>query len=155
MIRLSRLADYGVTLMSQLAAQPGRLVTAPDLALITGLPVPTVSKVLKLLAQDDLIISQRGTKGGYALIGSAVDITVAQIIAALDGPIALTDCMDDEAGICDLESQCRTRTNWRKINDAINQALGSVTLADMMLPDMPFVVRAGQAVVAQPAKPAG
>ena len=146
MIRLSRLADYGVTLMGQLAAQPGRLVTAPDLALVTGLPVPTVSKVLKLMAQDCLIVSQRGTKGGYALTRAATEITVAQIIAALDGPIALTDCMDDDSGICDLESQCQTRTNWRKINDVINEALGNVTLADMMLPNMPFVVRAGQAV---------
>ena len=142
MIRLSRLADYGVTLMSQLASRPGMLVTAPDLALVTGLPVPTVSKVLKLLAHDSLIVSQRGTKGGYALTRSAGDITVAQIIAALDGPISLTDCMDELGNVCDIEAQCTTRTNWRKINDVINEALATVTLADMMAPDMPFIARA-------------
>jgi FeS assembly SUF system regulator len=138
MIRLSRLADYGVTLMAQLASRPGMLITAPDLALVSGLGVPTVSKVLKLLAQNELVASQRGTKGGYSLVRRAEDIPVAEIIRAVDGPIALTDCMAPETN-CDLEGLCPTQTNWRKINDVVSEALEMVSLADMMTTDLSFV----------------
>ena len=139
MIKLSRLADYGVSLMTRLANRSGELVTTPDLALVTGLSVPTVGKVLKLLAQNELIASQRGTKGGYALIRRAEDISVAEIIRAVDGPIALTECMDSE-NICDFESLCPTRTNWRKINDVVSDALEKVSLAEMMSDALQFPV---------------
>ena len=111
MIRLSRLSDYGIVLMTQLAARPGVLTTAPELALTSGLPVPTVSKVLKAIAQDGLLESQRGIKGGYALTRPAAEISVADIIRALEGPIALTECTEAEGGSCDIEPSCPTRTN--------------------------------------------
>ena len=138
MIKLSRMADYGVVLMTQLAREPDVLRTAPELAQACSLPLPTVSKILKLLAQDGLLGSQRGTKGGYFLGRDAVDITMADLIGALDGPIALTDCMGADGLVCEIEALCPTRTNWRRINDAMIEALSGVTLADMALPAIDF-----------------
>lgn len=139
MIKLSRLADYSIVMMTQLASRPGALMQAPDMALMTGLPVPTVSKVMKKLAQSGLVDSHRGAKGGYALTRHASDIPVTEIIAAVDGPIALTECtVPDESG-CEHEALCPTRTNWRKINDAVVGALRDITLADMTPQMAPFV----------------
>ena len=134
MIKLSRMADYGVVLMSQLACAPGRVQTAPQLARSCGLPLPTVSKLLKLLAQGGLLTSQRGTKGGYRLARGASAITVGDVIGALDGPIALTDCAAPDGLECGIEALCPTRTGWLRINDAMVDALNGVTLADMAVP---------------------
>jgi FeS assembly SUF system regulator len=125
--------------MTQLAARPGSLVQAPDMALVTGLPVPTVAKTLKRLSQAGLVESQRGTKGGYALVRDAADIPVTEIIAAVDGPIALTDCTVEADGVCDIEALCPTRTNWKKINEAVVGALRGISLADMTPQMAPFV----------------
>ncbi len=139
MIRLSRLADYGIVLMSRLAARPGVLTTAPELALTSGLPVPTVSKVLKAMAQDGLLESQRGAKGGYALTRPAGEISVADIIRALEGPIALTECTEAEGGSCEIEPSCPTRTNWVRINHAVTGALEGISLSEMMAPNLSFM----------------
>lgn len=109
------------------------------MALVTGLPVPTVAKTLKRLAQAGLVVSQRGTKGGYVLVRDAAEIPVTEIIAAVDGPIALTDCTVEEDGVCEIEALCPTRTNWKKINDAVVGALRDITLADMTPQMAPFV----------------
>lgn len=132
MIRLSRLADYGVVLTTYLARQPEKWLTASELASATMLPLPTVAKVLKLLAQDGVVGSHRGIKGGYTLARPPREITVADIVAALDGPIALTECVGTEG--CGIESLCPTRVNWQTINRAVTEALASVTLADMAAP---------------------
>jgi FeS assembly SUF system regulator len=142
MIRLSRLADYGVVLTSFLARNPSGWLTAGELANGTALPAPTVSKVLKLLAQEGILESHRGTKGGYALSRPARDISVADIVKAVDGPIALTECMGAPAGGCEIETLCPTRVNWRTINDAITVALQSVTIADMASPTFPTLPNA-------------
>jgi FeS assembly SUF system regulator len=139
MIKLSRLADYAIVVMTQLATRPGSLIQAPDLALVTGLPVPTVAKTLKTLAHAGLVNSQRGAKGGYSLMRAPEGIPVTEIIAAVDGPIALTECTIDDDGVCDFEALCPTRTNWKKINDAVVRALDEVSLADMTPPSAPFV----------------
>ena len=138
MIKLSRMADYAVVLMTELARDADRMRGAPALAANTGLPVPTASKVLKLLAQRGLLDSQRGTKGGYALARSAGSITMADIIGAVEGPIALTDCVGDDGSICEIEALCPTRTNWSRINEVMIRALGGVTLAEMALPAVDF-----------------
>lgn len=140
MIRLSRMADYGIVLMAQFATRPGMRLTAPDMALASGLPVPTVSKLLKMLAQAGLLESQRGMHGGYALLREATDISVTEVIRAVDGPIGLTECtVEDEEGSCDFEALCPTRTNWRRINDAVVSALKGITLADMAPPPTDFL----------------
>ncbi len=106
MIRLSKLTDYGLVLMSYAARNKGRTVhTARELSLESGLPLPTVSKLLKLLLQAGFLVSHRGTNGGYSLAREPEDISVAEIIAALEGPIALTECSTDISGIKDASGK--------------------------------------------------
>ncbi len=139
MIKLSRMADYAVVLMTQLAREPEALRTAAELSQSCGLPQPTVSKILKQLAQAELLVSYRGNKGGYLLAREADGITMADVIGAVDGPIALTDCIGPDGLICEIEALCPTRTNWQSINDAMIQALSSVSLSEMAVPRMDFV----------------
>lgn len=133
MIKLSRLADYAVVLLTQMGGGAKAVHNALDLAERTGLPVPTVSKLLATLAKDGLLISVRGARGGYRLAAVPERITVADIIAAIDGPIALTQCVDT-AGLCNVETLCPTRAGWHKINAAVRDALSNVTLAELMTP---------------------
>jgi FeS assembly SUF system regulator len=139
MIKLSRMADYGVILMTQLARESGSVTTAAELAASCALPLPTVSKLLKQLSQDGLLESRRGIKGGYALARPAEAISMADIIGAVEGPIALTDCMDSDGALCEIEALCPTRTNWRRINDVLTRALDGVSLAEMVLPSVDFM----------------
>lgn len=134
MIRLSKQTDYGIVLMSQIAAAGDVRCNAPDLSRETHLPLPMVSKILKLLVRGGLLESQRGVKGGYRLARPATRINVAEIIAALDGPIAITECIDESNAECSFESFCRVRTNWRRINHAVRGALEQITLEEMSEP---------------------
>jgi len=128
------MADYGVVLMVQLARAPGLVTTAAELTEATALPGPTVSKLLKQLSRAGLLDSQRGTNGGYTLSLPTAEISVADIVSALDGPIALTECMTADGVVCEIEALCPTRTNWRQINDALVDALDRVSLAEMARP---------------------
>jgi FeS assembly SUF system regulator len=131
LIRLSKLADYGIVIMTHLARPGGAQASAQEIAQATRIPQPMASKILKALARGGLLRSHRGVKGGYELARSAGVITVADIIESLDGPIAVTDCVDGAPGDCVIESMCPARTNWERINTAIREALGEVTLAEM------------------------
>src|SRR5215510_6922240 len=150
MIRLSRLADYGVVLACHMAAQSDRCHNAFDLAATTGLPAPTVSKLLAALARAGLLVSHRGAKGGYRLARPAAEVTAADIVSAVDGPIALTICIEHGDGACDVESLCPTRRGWRRINDAVRQALGSVSLAELAFPLPEAAVACATEEAAQP-----
>jgi FeS assembly SUF system regulator len=131
MFKLNRLTDYGVVVLTQMSGNPDALRTAPQVAQDTGVPLPTVAKLLNALAHEGLVTSQRGAAGGYSLNRPAEAISVAEIIQALEGPIALTACVDGATGGCDVESLCPMRGNWDKVNKAIHSALSQVTLADM------------------------
>ena len=133
MFKLNRLTDYAVVVMSQMSRNPEELWTAPHIAQETGVPLPTVAKLLNALAHGEIITSHRGAAGGYTLNRPAQAITVAEIIQALEGPIALTACVDGATGGCEVESFCPMRGNWDKVNRAIHGALSQVTLADMAL----------------------
>jgi FeS assembly SUF system regulator len=118
---------------------------ARDVAKEVRLPQPVVSKVLKLLARNGLLASQRGIKGGYGLAKPPQDISVAAIIRALEGPIAVTECTDSINGDCGLQTGCPVRTNWHLINRAIHDALEKITLAEMTQPlPQPLVSLHGQ-----------
>lgn len=132
MFKLSRMADYGVVVLSYMARRPDGLSTAPDLAERTTLPAPTVSKILKLLARGDVVTATRGAHGGYALARPVEQVTVAEIIAALDGPVALTACVEGSTDSCVVESLCPMAGGWNRINGAVKAALDSVTLADLI-----------------------
>ncbi len=144
MIRLTKLTDYGIVLMSHLAVHCDRRWNATDLAADTQLPVPTVSKILKMLVRSELLHSHRGSKGGYILARNAASISVVDIISALDGPIALTECSDETTEECSYEAICRVRSNWMRINQAVRNALEGVTLEEMAksVPEMRVPVEA-------------
>lgn len=131
MFRLNRLTDYGVVVLMQMAQAPERLVSATQLAEESGVPAPTVAKLLNGLARSGLIDSTRGAAGGYRLAAPAGEISIAAIIQALEGPIALTACVEGAHDSCESELICPMRGNWEKVNGAIRQALAGVTLADM------------------------
>lgn len=135
MIRLSKLTDYGLVLMSHVARNKKRaLHTARDLAMESGLPVPTVSKLLRILQQGGFLVSQRGIKGGYSLARDPQEISVSDIIAALEGPVALTDCSTDITGLCDFERGCPMKHNQQIINRVVRGALEKLTLSDLVHP---------------------
>ncbi len=130
MLKISRLADYAVVVMSGLD-QSGPHRAASDLAASVGLPEPTVCKVLKILAREGLLESVRGMNGGYRLARAPVHITIADIVTAMDGPIAMTPCTDGSTDSCQLSGRCAVTGRWNPVNQAIRTALENVTLADM------------------------
>jgi len=116
-----------------MAANPNRLLhTASSLSEATGVPQPTISKLLKVLTRADVLVSQRGATGGYRLARRPAEVSLTDIIDALEGPVSLTDCADGSTGGCDLEPSCSTRGIWRIVNDRVRAALGAVSLEDMV-----------------------
>jgi FeS assembly SUF system regulator len=135
MVRLGKLTDYGLVIMTCIARnQDAPLRTARDLAQESRLPVSTVSKLLKELLHCGLLVSHRGIKGGYILARGPQQISVLEIIAAIEGPMALTECSTDVTGLCNLESGCPIKSNQQIINQAIRGVLEKVTLSDLAHP---------------------
>ncbi|MCO6415581.1 SUF system Fe-S cluster assembly regulator [Siccirubricoccus sp. KC 17139] len=138
MLRLSKLTDYAVVVMARLArdgAGPeGQVQTAPGLAMATGIAEPTVAKVLKLLGQAGLVEGLRGARGGYRLTRPLGAVPLSEVIVAVDGPIALTACVDGGSGGCEAERICAVRGRWDPVNRAIRDALSGITLADLAGP---------------------
>jgi FeS assembly SUF system regulator len=135
MVKIDKLTDYGLVLLTCLArGRDHSLRTARGLAKESGLPLPTVSRLLQDLLKGGLLVSHRGIKGGYALAKEPGDISIGSVIAALEGPIALTVCSSGVRGSCDLEPHCGIMSNQRIINDAVRSVLERLTLADLMQP---------------------
>jgi FeS assembly SUF system regulator len=134
MIRLSKLADYGTVLLSYMARQPEQTRSAAELAAEIGIGIPTASKILKLLARQQLVQSVRGIHGGYLLAREPESISIAEVIEALDGPINVTEC-GAGAGVCARESECSVKGNWRRLGSVIQQTLSDVSVADFARPD--------------------
>jgi FeS assembly SUF system regulator len=138
MFRLSKLTDYAVVVLVRLArsgATNGAVQTSPGISVSTGIPEPTVAKVLKAMAGKGLVTSLRGAHGGYRLNRGLCSIRVAEVIEAIDGPIALTACVD--GGDCESQCLCPMRGRWDPVNAAIRAALNRITLADMESAAMP------------------
>jgi FeS assembly SUF system regulator len=132
MLRISKLTDYATVLLAELAKQQpwDARASASQLAEVTAIEPSTVAKVLKILARAGLIRSIRGVNGGYQLSNSPQKTSVASIVAAMEGPIALTEC-GLEPGLCSHEAYCSLRSSWQKIGDAVERALSDLTLADL------------------------
>ena len=141
MIILSKLADYGVIIASHLAADCERQVTAAALAEETRLPRATVAKILKTLAHAGVVAGARGAAGGYRLARAAERISIAEVVAAIDGDISLTQCTHHTSAACERSNFCSTRLHWRRINEAVGTALAAVTLAEMVPPHRSFLER--------------
>lgn len=133
MLRLSNLADYAVVVMTAVARsqQQNRLLSATQVATLTGIPAPTVAKLLGQLTRAGLLVSQRGVSGGFALASEADAINLADLIEAIDGPISLTHCGQPGVDCCDLASFCQVRPHWEPVNRAIYDALSAVSLAEL------------------------
>jgi FeS assembly SUF system regulator len=131
MVRISRLTDYAIQLMAELARAPQAALNARDLSGLSGTPEPTVRKLLKSLVRARLLVSTRGVRGGYRLGRAAQEITVAQIIAAIEGPIAVTRCNEPGEETCERKASCPLQQNWRQVNQAIHGALSNLTLSNM------------------------
>jgi len=139
MLRMSKLTDYGTLVLSQLAAGGAEPASAGFVADQTHLALPTVSKLLKALTRSGLVVSTRGSHGGYALARAPDEITAAEIIDALEGPVAITECSARE-GSCTIEAYCRVGRAWQRINRSIREALTQITLADLQLEREPLPV---------------
>ena len=142
MLRISRLTDYGTLVLAHLSGNGEELTSAADVASAVGIAQPTVRKLLKSLAKAGLVISTRGAQGGYRLSRDAIDISAADIIDALEGPVHITECSADDSH-CDLESVCNVGGAWQRINVAIRRALGDINLHDLQrskapVPDFQF-----------------
>jgi FeS assembly SUF system regulator len=142
MLRVTKLTDYATVVLTVLAARPDDVLSAAELAEHAGLEVPTVAKLLKPLAQAGLVSGFRGTRGGYRLARPAADITLVEIVEAMEGPLGMTECSLHD-GACGIEQSCGVRANWRRINDVVADALRSVTLAQMLAPPPPMQRKAG------------
>jgi FeS assembly SUF system regulator len=132
MLRISKLTDYAILVMVELA-RDGEMLSAHALAERVHIEAPTASKVLKMLAGAGLLESYRGANGGYCVNRPAGEISVAEVISAIEGPIAMTECSVEE-GLCSQEDSCDLRGNWQRISIAVAAALQEVSLAEMSAP---------------------
>ena len=133
MLRIGKLTDYAILIMSQMAKEPTAILSATSLAEALHLMSPTVSKVLKMLSEAGLVSSVRGAEGGYHLTQPAAHITLARIITAMEGGFAITECCENN-GLCVIDSLCVMRENWQKINKMVHGLLDRLTLVDLLSP---------------------
>lgn len=132
MLQINKLTDYATIILSFLALSPEKMASATHIAQLTHLAVPTVSKLLKILTDHNLVQSFRGADGGYKLARSAKEMTLADVLSAIEGKLAMTECCTTSS--CALDSMCAVRENWQLINKKIVAALASVTIHDMIRP---------------------
>jgi len=133
MLRMSKLADYGTVILTTMLREPERARSAGEIAAVIRVPATTVSKILKILAREGLVVSLRGAKGGYALARPSNEISMAEVIEAMDGPIGVTEC-SITPGLCSQEKGCPVRANWQRVNRIVLQSLQQITLDQMIQP---------------------
>ncbi len=142
MIKLNKMTDYAVVCLGMLARNPGHSMSATELSKETGLTLSTVQKLLKLLViKSELIIAQRGSQGGYILNKKSSDISVVQIIEALDGPISITACVDSSDNFCEVSNICFLGGKWNKVNEVIRNSLNDISLDDLLNPAGIFSIK--------------
>ena len=134
MLRLNRMTDYAILVLGALARRHGETLASGHLATVTELAQPTVAKVLKMLLAADLVETQRGVRGGYRLMKVLAHISLVDIVEAMEGPIAVTDCIEGARHPCAASNCCCMRKHWNHVNLAIRRALMDVTLEDLTSP---------------------
>ena len=130
MLRISKLTDYGTVILADLARRPAEIASAAEVASHTRLSLPVVRKILKILAKNELVEARRGAQGGYRLARPPADISAAEVVDALEGPVSITECSLTDRH-CDIESHCTVGSAWQRINTAIRNALSDISLADL------------------------
>lgn len=131
MLRMSKMADYAALMLATMAEQPGVHQTAAELAAATGISPPTVSKLLKTLGHAELVTSRRGVHGGYSLAREPAAISAVDVIEAIEGPLAVTECTVSP-GSCELEPTCQLSSQWQLLSVAVRKALAEITLKDLI-----------------------
>ncbi len=141
MIKLSKMTDYAVVCLGMLARRPGSSMSATELSKETGLALYTVQKLLKLLvSKSDFIRANRGALGGYILNRNSSEISVVEIIEALDGPITLTSCVDKSESFCETSDICFLGGKWNKINEIIRKSLNDISLKELLSYETPLLL---------------
>ncbi len=130
MFKLSKMTDYGLVLLSRISEEKD-LISVSQLAEKTHLPEPTVAKLMRLLVKADIVRSVRGVQGGYSLKCNPEDISAEEVMKAIDGPLALTACVEESSETCALLDTCPLCGRWQKINEAVTSALQNITLKDL------------------------
>jgi FeS assembly SUF system regulator len=131
MFKVNKLTDYATVVLIDIARETA-VRSTQHIAVHTGIPLPTVAKLMKSLNKAGLVVSRRGAAGGYVLGREAGAITLADVIQAVEGPIALTACADTSDEHCSIEKVCPVHGKWNRANSAVRAALTEVTLADMV-----------------------
>jgi len=133
MFKLNKMTDYAVVCLGTLARKPGYSMSATELSNETGLTIYTVQKLLKLLVvKSNLVSAKRGSQGGYALNKQSNEISIVEIIEALDGPISLTACVDSSGSRCETSNVCLLGGNWNRVNEIIRDSLNDISLNDLL-----------------------
>ena len=141
MFKLNKMTDYAVVCLGMLARKPEYVMSASQISKETGLKLYTVQKILKnILAKSDLLKTERGHHGGYTLKKKSKNITVTEIIEALDGPISLTSCVDKSDSLCQSSDICFLGGKWNRVNEIIRKSLNDISLDDLLNFDNSFVI---------------
>ena len=134
MFKLNRMTDYAIVVLGLLAQRHGDILATAQIAELTGLNQPTVAKVAKTLVAADLLDTQRGVHGGYRLARQAAMISLVQIVEAMEGPIAVNDCVEGAQDPCMEVNCCFRSRNWNRVNWVVRNALNDVNLEDLIDP---------------------
>ena len=141
MLKLNKMTDYAVVCLGMLARKPKKVMSAAQISKETGLKLYTVQKILKnVLAKSDLLKTERGHHGGYTLKKKSKNITVTEIIEALDGPISLTSCVDKSDSLCQSSDICFLGGKWNRVNEIIRKSLNDISLDDLLNFDNSFAI---------------
>ena len=151
MFKLNRMTDYAIVVLGALAHRQGEILATAQLAELTGLNQPTVAKVAKTLMAADLLETQRGVHGGYRLARPAAATSLVQIVEAMEGPIAVNDCVDGAQAPCAVSNCCFMSRNWNRVNLAVRNALSDVSLEDLIDPAQLFIPTGHQPAADRPA----
>jgi len=135
MLKIGKLTDYGVVVLDQLARAGAVKQSTESIGEATGLPLPTVRKVMKALVDGGLVIAQRGSKGGYRLARAPEQIRILDVVQAFEGPVALTECSTEDHQ-CDITAHCSLSSSWGGINTLMMRVLARVTLEDIRKPEL-------------------
>ncbi len=134
MLKLSKMTDYAVVVLAKLAVSDQEIMTTPEIADDIHLPRPAVAKILKILTRAGVVESKRGVQGGYRLERSPSHISIAEVITAIDGPVTLTNCVEEAEEPCTCSQSCPLQGRWQKVNDAVSNAIAAVSLAEVIAP---------------------
>lgn len=138
MLKLNKMSDYAVVIISHFNTIPNRNLNVNQVAKATGLPAPTVGKILHRLSEKGLVNAVRGRFGGYKLNRIPSDVTLRELLETFEGPLTLTDCLDQgDSGRCELVSHCALARRWSLVSNAISDVLKEITVADLLLSKKP------------------